>query len=145
MKKLLFLTAFVSILNTCIGQQVPQQDELVKNSEYFLKKSKLQKNRGWALLGTGAGVSLLGIALYPKDYFIFGSESDERKANTAGIVLCVGAAISISSIPFFISASKNKWKSKNISIGLKLENRQLLQQYNLSKKGFPALSFKVLL
>jgi len=109
MKKLIFSAVFLAILGYCVGQQISNRDSIVKNSEFYLQKSKNQKKAAWVFLGSGIGISLISLAMVPKDLSLWGNSPEtESRANTAGVFLTVGIASMLTSIPFFISSGANR-------------------------------------
>jgi len=144
MKKLIFSAGFLALLGNCLGQQISNRDRIVKNSEFYLQKSKNQKKAAWVFLGSGIGISLISLAMVPKDLSLWGNSPEtESRANTAGVFLAVGISSMLTSIPFFTSSVINKSKSIRASVGLKFESRPVVRKVGPGNKEFPALSIKI--
>ena len=112
MKKLVLF--FVLSMISFAGYSQSEKHDFSK--EHYLQKSKNQRTAGWVLLGAGAGIGLIGAIVsaeaLTEDWF-FG---DSKKSDTGLILGAVGAASSLASIPFFISASKNSRKAAQLSL-----------------------------
>ena len=143
MKKTFVLISFFILFINCFGQQLPEKN----SSDYYSQKARKQNSLGWTLLGSGTGVFLISLAIFPEDYSIIGFNSPEveKQANAASAVAIVGFASMVTSVPFFIASGVNRRKSRAATIGLKFENRPVIQQYSLTKKQFPVLSLKIAL
>ena len=94
----LFLSAFGQVAKT------------EKNRNYFLLKSKNQKTTAEILLGTGTAAVLIGTLV-----------AEDRDASLSEyaygrIMAGAGGVLLVMSVPYFISASKNKERGK-LSIG----------------------------
>lgn len=74
----------------------------VYNKDYYLKKSKTQKTIGWVVLG--AGTSLIAAGLITGS----GKSDDLGDVFAGGAYIVSGVVLDAVSIPFFVSASKNK-------------------------------------
>ena len=135
MKKLLLI--FVLSMIFFGGYSQTEKQDFSK--EHYLQKSKNQRTAGWVLLGAGAGIGIIGAIVsaeaLSEDWF-FG---DSKKSDTGFIIGAVGAARSLASIPFFLSARKNSRKAAQLS----LES----QRYFIPGQEFlgiqPALSLKI--
>jgi hypothetical protein len=108
----------------------------------YLQKSKNKKILAWSLLGGGAVVDIIGIVSFPKGYNIFGNTgSTESKANTSFTVIGIGTLSMLASIPFFISAHKNKKKALTVSIDT--QQLQQLKNNNRYAVNYPAITMKI--
>jgi hypothetical protein len=126
--------------------QSPEQDTTLAKTDY-LKKSKNQKTTAWVLVCGGAALMLTG-ALIPQGEFtssgnfwddLWGGghyENDETRSafGTAGFLAMLG------SIPFFVSARKNKRQAAALSI--KNERIPMLQQGSFVYQPIPSLTLK---
>ena len=110
MRKILLLISGVLICNIIFSQE--------KTKEYFLEKSKKQKTVAWVLLGTGATAIITGILIEAPHRGTGDSQSFTGGAIEVGGIICT-----LTSIPFFISSSKNKKRAAALAIS----NRPLLQ------------------
>ena len=140
MKKIILFIAFFSMLTKGFNQQVEEPKMELTKQEY-LKKSKSQKTAGRILLG-GGGI-LIGAGLLTNlsnglgNLFV-----EDAKKNNSGEVLTVLGIISIGgSIPLLISAGKNKRKA--LSLSVKNQPSQVLQNNRLYSKIIPSLTFKI--
>ncbi|MEP6261660.1 MAG: hypothetical protein ABJ092_08790 [Gillisia sp.] len=135
MKKLLLI--FVLTMISLGGYSQPEKQDFSK--DYYLQKSKNQRTAGWVLLGAGAGIGIIGAIVsaeaLTEDWF-FG---DSKKSDTGLIIGAVGAASSLASIPFFISASKNSRKAAQLS----LESQRYIIPGKEISGVQPALSLKI--
>ncbi len=109
-----------------------------KNNTYYFDKSESQKTIAWILLGAGAVAATTG-------YITLVSQLNNSIAgnnDVAGILIIVGGASMLASIPFFISSSRNMQREILFSIGPKMEqNDKLIQLY--AGKYQPAISLKI--
>lgn len=141
MKKIFALLTLLLLFINTFGQQLPEK----KSADYYSQKAHKQNSLGWTLLGSGAGVFLISLVIFPEDYSIIGFNSPEveKQANTASVVAIVGFASMVTSVPFFIASGVNRRKGRAATIGLKFENRLIPQRYSFSKEEFPALAIKI--
>ncbi len=140
MKKIILFLAFFSMLTKGFNQQVEEPKMELTKQEY-LKKSKSQKTAGRILLG-GGGI-LIGAGLLTNlsnglgNLFV-----EESQKNSSGDIFTVLGVISIAgSIPLLISAGKNKRKA--LSLSVKNQPSQVLQNNRLYSKIIPSLTFKI--
>ena len=140
MKKIILFLAFFSMLTKGFSQQVEEPKMELTKQEY-LKKSKSQKTAGRILLG-GGGI-LIGAGLLTNlsnglgNLFV-----EESQKNSSGDIFTVLGVISIAgSIPLLISAGKNKRKA--LSLSVKNQPSQVLQNNRLYSKIIPSLTFKI--
>lgn len=126
MKKILFLLFFPMTTTICFSQV----NNYAKHSASidYLKKSKSQKTIVWVMVGSG--VAMIGGG------FAINLSSGWGAGNTnKGLWLCyVGGATALGSIPFFISASKNKHRAVSVFI-----NAQPLPDIARSGNHIPAI------
>lgn len=113
--KYLILMATLAVINY---HHVAAQDTTVaKTKEYYLQKSKSQKTTAWVFLGVGAAAvitgAIVGTSLKEEDDLNTGFD----KMATGGGIMLAGTVSCLVSIPFFISASKNKRKAMALSTG----------------------------
>ncbi len=75
----------------------------------YLMKYKKNKTSGWVLLGSGIGMILGGGITYAS----YAAQGFNGKAPVAAetLFIFIGPAVSLVSIPFFISAKRNKTKA----------------------------------
>ncbi|HMO32357.1 MAG TPA: hypothetical protein PKE63_09280 [Lacibacter sp.] len=103
MKKILLMIAGVLLFLQLAAQQQP----VVKDRQYYLDKSKSQRITGWVLAGAGSAMIIGGYIGFQENFDLFGPGGE----NEAWIML-LGVPVALSSIPFFISASKNKGRAE---------------------------------
>lgn len=83
------------------------------DADLLFQKSKNRKTAAWILLGGGAGLSAIGLLIYA-------AEKEKNPAAELDILpkgtlpSAIGNSMMIASIPFFISAGKNKRKAQLI-------------------------------
>lgn len=108
------------------------------SKDQYLQKSKNQKNIAWILLGAGIGMTIGGIVIN-LDQPVYGGSS---KDNAKGLWLSyLGGATTLASIPFFISARKNKKRAASVAINN--QHIPLPQQSSSSLKMQPAIALKL--
>ncbi len=93
----------------------------LKTKEYFLQKSKNQRTTAWILLSTGAAAIITGT-------IIDNSHKGKEQSYTGGFIEVGGIICTLTSIPFFISSSKNKKRATRLSIN----NRKILLPHSNS-------------
>jgi hypothetical protein len=146
MKKFLFaLLLLVFVLQTF--SQSDKGSTLSK--DYYLQKSKNKNTIGWILLGGGTAMIVGGAIFYPKresppSYSSFSSAfssfSEAFTLNANDIIILIGTGADIISIPFFISAHKNKKRAASVAI-----TNQKILWYQKNNVGFvtqPSVTIK---
>jgi hypothetical protein len=134
MKKILFSV----VLLVFTVQSFAQAPAVSK--DYYLKKSKSQRNAAWILLAGGTLTTVIAALGYIKNDINQGSNSAE---NTLVVLMWSGIAADVLSIPFFISSAKNKKRAAAIAINS--QPIYLQQQGNVAVKMQPTLSLKIAL
>ena len=121
--------------------QQAEEPKMELTKQEYLKKSKSQKTVGRILLG-GGGI-LIGAGLLTNlsnglgNLFV-----EESQKNSSGDIFTVLGVISIAgSIPLLISAGKNKRKA--LSLSVKNQPSQVLQNNRLYTKMTPSLTLKI--
>ena len=121
------LVASLLLLCDCVFSQVNTKD-------YYLEKSKKQKKTAWVLLGTGAA------AIFT-EAIADNSKRGTGQSLTGGVMTLGGIISSLTSIPFFISSSKNKRKGMALTIN---RSKMLLPQNNFAiAKSYSAISLHI--
>lgn len=115
-----------------------QNSELVNSSDFYLQKSKNQITTAWILLGTGTAMIIGGAATFESTW----NDDSSSATDAGGVVLLAGVIVDLVSIPFFISAGKNKRKVASFSLKFQenylprgvtpLNNRHLSLSVNIS-------------
>ncbi len=106
--------------------------EVVKDREYYLGKSKRQ-NKGAKVMLIG-GAALIGGGLLIGN----GKEASFDDAATGGIIGILGGALMIGSIPVFLNSAKNKRKAASLSF--KRMSVPAIKNSGLVSKPIPAVS-----
>jgi hypothetical protein len=109
MKRVIFFLTLLIFFANSVGQ-IPSNAKPSK--EYYLTKSKNQNKTGWILLVGGTAMVVGGAVIFNDSY----SSGSNSSTDISGFVLLGGVAAEIASIPFFISASKNKKRAAALSI-----------------------------
>ena len=137
--KRLFLLASATILlaNLNYAQQdsmITKKAGLITSIQYY-EKGKRQTKTAFILAGSGVVLGTFAVAIFPKDYDILGGNSTktENTASFSTALFITGAALVITSIPYFIAGGVNKHKAKLL---LKAENVSLSPQLNLPARQF---------
>lgn len=122
------------VLMLVVSSSLFSQQPLLTEEEY-LRKSKSQKTAAWVLFGGGLGMVSGGIAINLSGGILNGNGSK-------GLWLSyVGGATVLSSIPLFITASKNKRKAASLSMSN--EKIQTLQKGSFAYKFVPAVRLTI--
>ena len=140
MNKLILFIAFFSFQVTSFSQQVTPKPPLTHDG--YMKKSKSQKTVAWILVGGGATMITTGFLIGSKqvEEDPFGALiSDEVGASV--VLILVGIAATLTSIPLFISSGKNKRRAAAVSF--KMEKTPIINQWTLYKNSYPALSVRL--
>ena len=145
MKKQIMIILLLAISATSFSQ-ITESSKIFTNAEY-LKKSRKQNTAGWIFLGSGFALSATGLIIGvagTADEFV-GVITDEKshKWETAGGLFFTGLASMLTSIPFFVSASKNKKKANGVSASFKFEKTQAIQYRYFTTSSYPAIAFKI--
>lgn len=111
-------------LSLCLRAQIDTAYPPSKIS--LLEKSRKQKKIALGCLIVGGTTFLVGaVGVMVKTVEGIGAAGpiNDPAADAFGIVLCSGAAITLTSIPFSIASRRNRKKAENIpSVMLKIEN-----------------------
>ena len=144
--KLIFLSFFLIIfsLQTTQGQVIePPTDKSSETSfDFYSLKQKKNKTTAWILLGGGLALTIYGLAINTADESarllslgLFEIE-DEHDGDW---MIYVGSAATIASIPFFVSAGKNKKKAT-----LSLNNAvSSIKSPKFNKKTYTSVSLAI--
>jgi len=107
----------------------------VNNKAYYLQKSKTQKTIGWVALG--AGTSLIAAGLITGS----GKSDDLGDVFAGGAYIVSGVVLDAVSIPFFVSASKNK-KRADAAVAFRMQP-MFQPKNNFAISQQPTLSVKI--
>ncbi len=109
MKTIRLLLALLLVSSVLVGQT----KEFSK--DYFLQKSKKQKTAAWILLGGGTAMAAGGFTIFDPSW----DSGSDSTTDIAGVIGTVGFLTSLASIPYFISAGKNKKTAMSITFNYK--------------------------
>ena len=111
-----------------------QQVNKILSTNYF-EKGRHQTKAAFILAGSGLVLGTVAVAIFPKDYDIFGNNTSKTE-NAAGIstaMFITGAALLITSIPYFIAGGINKHRAK---VMIRSENLSLSPHISLPIRQF---------
>ena len=132
MKKIVF---FLSLLLFVVKSFSQSPSNLTFSKNYYLQESKSQKTIAWVFLGGGAGIAAFGV------FAELLRDAQDEPGFTGGWIAIGGGVLALSSIPFFISSSKNKKKAAAVTINY--QNIYLPQQNSVVLKAQPTISLKI--
>ena len=109
----------------------------------YLKKGKNQKTAAWLLLGGGATVSLIGIAVEVNSannalIDLFTLQPTTSSSSSGGVLFFTGGAAMLGSIPLFIASSRNK--RKGMALSFKNVKMPQINNTSLVYRRVPSLS-----
>ena len=138
MKKIIFSLTLLLFVVTSFEQTNPSPKF---SKTFYLQKNKTQKTIGWVLLGGGTAMVVGGAISYPKNGYVPTSFSSEPPLLANDIIILIGTASDIISIPFFISAHKNKKRAASVAIA----NQKILwsQKNNIGFVTQPSFTIKI--
>ncbi|MCB0284638.1 MAG: hypothetical protein KDF60_18795 [Calditrichaeota bacterium] len=146
MKKIILLTVLMASIVNFYGQQLPQQNVTLSQADYLLKSEKQKKTARILLIGGGAFTltgTLLGTGRVLNE---IGSSFDNKHdaGFTLGVLMMgVGLAAMITSIPLFIASGKNKRYAESAKTFLKMDQRILSKGFSIHKTYYPAIAIKL--
>lgn len=123
MKKILFLLIFLLVVTRVFSQA----QEQAYSKDYYLEKSRNQKNTALVLIGGGTLLAIIGAASFDAGWHV-ARDGDSTSLSPAsetdffGFMFMGGVAAGLASIPFFISAGHNARMAATIS----LNNQKML-------------------
>jgi protein-S-isoprenylcysteine O-methyltransferase Ste14 len=126
MKSLFVIFTFLFFSASVFSQTIASATIAEKKTAY-LKKSKGQRTAAFILLGVGGGCFALA-APGNVDFDVLGT------------LVVIGAAATITSIPLFISAGKNKRRAMALTVGINMDQSTEASKYGISMVRYPALS-----
>lgn len=89
-----------------------------QTKDSYLLKSKHQKTAAWILLGGGTTLFIVGGIIASQglaDIFTLDPDKGSNTLGIGGVLAATGGAAMLGSIPFFIAASKNKYKAMQLT------------------------------
>ena len=126
-------------LTPCLAQEPGTE---VKDRAYYTQKAKNQNTTGWVLLAGGAAVATTGLIIAANNFGIFSDERDSEY-QMGGVLLAVGTASMLGSIPFFISGAKNKGRAQAATASFSMEQLQPTAKAVLGKSHIPSLKLSI--
>ena len=145
MRKQTIILLLLVISINALSQQ-PDSLKTFTGSDY-LKKSKNQKKAAWIFLGSGFAVSAAGLIVstigVAEEFTGVFTGQESKKFETGAVIFYIGVAAMLTSIPFFVIASKNKKRAAGISASFKFDNRLLVTQAVMMKSTYPAIALKI--
>lgn len=143
MKKIICCIVVIIIASATFSQSTTLSLALTKQD--YLRKGRSQNTIAWFLIAGGVTTATIGSAIQTKevldDFGNIFSGSEAKSSNTGDIVGYTGLGIMLSSIPFFISAHKNKKKA--LSLSVQNEKALYFQNGNFVTCSVPSLSIKI--
>lgn len=130
MKNIILLLTAASLTFKTFSQTIQPAD----SKDYYLQKSKNQKTTAWVLLGGGTLMAVAG-------GIVFDKSSSNTSIDAGGFIFLAGIIADIVSIPFFVSAAKNKRKAA--AIVFTHQNNYMLVQTKAVLKNQPAISIQI--
>ena len=131
MKPLIISLLLIIVAANSFAQQTITAPSPTKTD--YLKKSKSQKTAAWIMLGGGIALAVGGAAV----------DASNWESSGGDVMIVIGAACVVGSIPLFIAAGKNKRKGLAASASLKIEKMPVIQPTVFARKAYPALSIKI--
>jgi hypothetical protein len=126
-------------ITPCLAQE---PDTVVKDRAYYTQKAKNQNTTGWVLLAGGAAAATTGLIIASNNFEIFGDEND-AEFTAGGVILIVGTASMLGSIPFFISGAKNKGRAQAATASFSMEQLQPTAKAVLGRSHIPSLKLSI--
>lgn len=141
MKKLTLTIAIIFFSFSVFSQVIASQAAKSQKELYddFIRKSKTNKTIGWVLAGTGSALAIGGVIAATKEVTENVLNPQPRLNDTDDVLLGAGLVCAVASIPFFISAGKNKRKAK-LAVGTQPIT---LGYYRTQNKTFPSAGINI--
>lgn len=117
----------------CTGQ-VQDTSRHYSNSKFLFKKARKQKTAACIFAVAGTGLALVAAAVGLNT--VYGLEGEplgrtSSKLEASSVLLVIGGASMLASVPFFIASGKNKRKAE---ISLKSESTFMFQPFRRETK-----------
>lgn len=145
MKKIFISAWLLALATVSFGQQNSSPKYDFKQEDY-LTKSKKQKTFAWVLVGGGAALAVVGLAIPKgeKDGFDILTWSDTYKNEDIKASFILGGALSMGgSIPLFIASGRNKRKALAASAFVDFEKVSLLNQSQITNQRFAVTGIRI--
>jgi hypothetical protein len=133
MKKSLLTVLFLSVITTVFSQQQ------IRNKDYYLQKSRNQKNAGLITLGGGTALVIAG-------FLVGNSGSDDTELDNAmagGIMVVTGAAAIVISIPLIIASGRNKRRAEKATVSFQMQPLDSPAISMYAKRPIPAVGIHI--
>ena len=127
MKQAIIFILFIIVASNSFGQD---SAGVSSASIDYVQKSKHQKTAAWIMLGGGLALAVTGVAVSASNW----------ESSAGDVLLVIGGASMIGSIPFFIASGKNKKKARSMSAGLKMETAPSIQRASVINRSYPAVA-----
>ncbi|MBK6382306.1 MAG: hypothetical protein IPP02_04860 [Chitinophagaceae bacterium] len=139
MKKTVSLIIFITIAFSSFSQDTITTAPLTRQD--YLQKSKNQKTTANILRYGGAALAVTSLLLLSDDIGGVVDPTDNDNFTAATVLICVGAAAAIISIPLRNAARKNEQQAMSLSF----KNLQAPQLTNKSivQRALPSLTLKI--
>jgi len=135
MKTNLIIAIFLAVAASLHSQTI--ENKQPKPNNYFIQKSKNQRELGYILLGVGAAAFAIPVIIYASDPHL---DLSEIESPVGPLSILLGAGLMVTSVPIFIAAGNNK--RKGMSLSFKNETAPHIQSGIILSKSVPALSLK---
>ncbi|MES2891939.1 MAG: hypothetical protein V4725_08005 [Bacteroidota bacterium] len=139
MNTMLLLFAMTILVLSTKAQDQPVENSTTPTFESLMLKSRSQRSTGFVLIGIGSAALAAGTILAAKEL-----ENIFEESKNEGLIIAlyaIGAASLFGSIPFFVSAKKNK----RLALSMSFENiPRAPGLYNMAlQQSIPSISFKL--
>lgn len=131
MKQAFIFILFIIVASNSFGQD--SAGVVSPASIDYVQKSKHQKTAAWIMLGGGLALAVTGVAVSASNW----------ESSAGDVLLVIGGASMIGSIPFFIASGKNKKKARSMSTGLKMEHTPSIQRASVVNRSYPAVAVNI--
>jgi hypothetical protein len=115
-------------------QATAQEQQEIKNREYYLEKSKNQKTTAWLLAGSGAALTTAGII-----GMLNNTEALGAGGNVEAILMVGGIPVALSSLILFSMAEKSKEKAGTVVVPV----LQPVHLYGTVSKPIPGIGIRI--
>jgi len=119
----------------------PDPQNRIETKEFYLKRSKNQKNTAWILLGGGTALAIIGVIGFEQNFDVWGDNDSYTRTDIFGFVLLTGIVADLVSIPFFISSSHNKKVASSLSFGNQPIYAPMGKSYSLNVR--PTMTLRI--
>lgn len=144
MRNLLLILLLTCFFETSFAQSLAGDSSKIISKETLLLKRKKQKKVANVLLISGGSLMLISgiVAIGETAELVYtGGENEENIFKASAAVFTAGLLVSAASIPFYISAGKNKRKAAALSF--KQLKIPYLQNNTVAGSMIPAISIKI--